>query len=49
MRDNITLACTVCGAENYTTTKNKKKQPNRVEYLKFCPKCNKKTIHKEKK
>ncbi len=49
MRDNITLKCTVCGEENYINTKNKRLHPDRVEYSKFCPRCNKKTIHKEKK
>ena len=49
MRDNIILKCTECGEENYINTKNKKNQPGRVEYKKYCPRCNKKTTHKEKK
>jgi len=48
-RDNITLKCTVCGEENYITTKNKRKQPDRIEKKKYCHRCNKSTIHKEKK
>ena len=48
-RDNIILRCTVCGDENYITTKNKRKHPEKMEILKYCPKCNKKTNHKEKK
>lgn len=49
MRENITLKCTECGEENYISTKNKKNQPNRVEYKKFCPRERKMTIHREKK
>ena len=48
-RDDIILKCTECGMENYTTTKNKKKHPEKMEISKFCPKCNKMTVHKEKK
>lgn len=49
MRDNIIYRCTVCGEENYIGTKNKRKHPDRMEINKFCPRCNKKTVHKEKK
>ncbi len=47
MRDNIILECTVCKERNYTTTKNKRLHSQRVEYKKYCPRCNKHTIHKE--
>ncbi len=47
MRDNIILACTKCKRRNYTTTKNKKKQTDRVAYKKFCRFCNGHTEHKE--
>ena len=46
-RDKITLACTECKRRNYTTTKNKRKQPGRVEYKKYCPHDRKHTIHRE--
>ncbi|MFA5283276.1 MAG: 50S ribosomal protein L33 [Bacilli bacterium] len=49
MRDNITLKCTVCGEENYISTKNKKNHPDRLEIKKYCHRCNKVTVHKEKK
>jgi large subunit ribosomal protein L33 len=49
MRDIITLECTECKERNYSTTKNKRKQSGRVEYKKFCPRDNKRTIHKETK
>ena len=48
-RDNITLKCTVCGEENYITNKNKKEHPDRMETKKYCWKCKKHTMHKEKK
>ncbi len=48
-RDNIILRCSECKNENYITTKNKRKHPDKMEIAKFCPNCNKKTVHKEKK
>jgi len=47
MRDIIILACGECKRRNYTTTKNKKKQPSRLEVKKYCPYCNQHTVHKE--
>nr|YP_009828283.1 ribosomal protein L33 [Sargassum fusiforme]QHN51250.1 ribsomal protein L33 [Sargassum fusiforme]QJC13500.1 ribosomal protein L33 [Sargassum fusiforme] len=32
---------------NYTTTKNRRNTPDRLELKKFCPNCNNHTIHKE--
>lgn len=49
MRENITLACTVCKQRNYETEKNKRNNPDRIEYSKFCKFCGKHTIHKETK
>lgn len=49
MRVDITLKCTECGEENYISTKNKRNQPQRIDLKKYCPKCNKQTIHREKK
>lgn len=49
MRDRITFKCSVCGEENYIGTRNKKKHPERMAIKKYCPKCNQKTDHKEKK
>jgi len=46
-REIITLECTDCKNRNYTTEKNKKKQPGRIEQKKYCRVCNKHTIHKE--
>lgn len=49
INEHITLACTVCAERNYATTKNKANNPERIELNKFCPKCNKRTKHKETK
>ncbi|WP_084019186.1 50S ribosomal protein L33 [Desulfuribacillus alkaliarsenatis] len=47
MRVIVTMACTECKRRNYTTKKNKKNNPDRVEFKKFCPYCNAHTSHKE--
>ena len=49
MRDKIILVCTECLSRNYTMTKNKQTQKQRMEIMKFCSKCNKHTLHKESK
>ena len=48
MRINVLLKCTECGEENYLTEKNKRNTPDRLEHKKYCPRCKKATIHKEK-
>ena len=48
MREKHLKVCTVCKSENYIGTRNKTKQPEKQEVMKFCPKCNKHTLHKEK-
>ena len=48
-RISLTLKCTVCGEENYLTSKNKKKHAERLELKKYCPRCKKSTLHREKK
>ncbi|ALS77472.1 50S ribosomal protein L33 [Planococcus kocurii] len=49
MRVNITLACTETGDRNYSTTKNKRTNPERIELKKYSPRLNKVTIHRETK
>ncbi|MBD3346218.1 MAG: 50S ribosomal protein L33 [Chitinivibrionales bacterium] len=46
-RDKIKLECTSCKRRNYTTTKNKRKHSGRVEFKKYCPAEQKRTMHKE--
>ena len=49
MRDMVTLACTDCKRRNYNTTRNKKKQTEKLEMSKYCRFCRKHTPHKESK
>ena len=49
MRDRITFKCSECGEENYIGTRNKRKNPERMQIQKYCPRCNNKILHKEKK
>ena len=49
MRTKVILVCEECLSRNYTTTKNPSKNNERLEFKKFCPSCNKYTIHKETK
>lgn len=49
MRDLVRLICEECREENYYTDKNKRLNPERIEFKKYCPRCRKHTIHKEKK
>ncbi len=48
MRINILLKCSECGEENYLTQKSKRNTPDRLEVKKYCPRCKKVTLHKEK-
>ena len=49
MRDIVRLLCTEWKEENYYTDKNKRLNTERIEMKKYCPRCNKHTIHREKK
>ena len=49
MRTRITLACTECKQRNYSTTKEKKNHPDRMEMKKYCKFCKTHTLHKETK
>ena len=49
MREIIALACTDCKRRNYSTMKNKKNDPERLERRKYCRFCRKHTAHKETK
>ncbi|MFA5147475.1 MAG: 50S ribosomal protein L33 [Candidatus Omnitrophota bacterium] len=43
----ITFECSQCKNRNYSSTKNKKKNPDKLELKKFCKTCKKHTPHKE--
>jgi large subunit ribosomal protein L33 len=45
----IYLACTECKERNYTSSKNKRNDPNRLEFNKFCPRCRQHRMHRETK
>ncbi len=49
MRDIVTLACVECKNRNYTTTRNKKNQKDKIELKKYCRFCRKHILHKETK
>lgn len=46
-REMITMQCAECKEKNYTSTKNRKTTPDRLELKKFCPRCRKHQVHKE--
>ena len=48
-RDQVILKCTICGNENYITTRNKRNKPEKMQIKKYCEHCRKMTDHKEKK
>ena len=48
-RELAIMACTECKRRNYTTTRNKRTTPNRLEIKKFCPLEKKHTLHRETK
>ncbi len=43
----VTLACSECRERNYTTAKNRRNDPNRMELNKFCPRCRVQRVHRE--
>ena len=47
--ENITLECTECKRRNYMTSKNKRNNTDRLEIVKYCKFCKKRTTHKETK
>lgn len=49
MRVIISLVCAECRQRNYSTTKNKRTTPDKLEFRKYCRFCRKHTPHKEGK
>ena len=43
----IHLACTECRERNYTTSKNRRNDANRLELRKYCPRCRGHRPHRE--
>ncbi|MCB9591079.1 MAG: 50S ribosomal protein L33 [Polyangiaceae bacterium] len=48
-RTNIVLACSVCGARNYKSTKARREGAEMLQLKKFCSACNAHTLHIESK
>ena len=48
-RDIVTLACAECKRRNYSTTRNKRKTTERLEFRKYCRFCRTHTSHRETK
>ncbi|MBF0532133.1 MAG: 50S ribosomal protein L33 [Candidatus Omnitrophica bacterium] len=49
MREPIQFQCLECERINYSSTKDKKKKPERIELKKYCRFCRKHSPHKETK
>jgi len=49
MRVRVTMACQECKRRNYTSMKNKRNDPERIELRKYCKWCGSVTVHKETK
>ena len=43
----ITMACNECKERNYSTTKNKRNNTERLELRKYCPRCKGHQMHRE--
>ena len=43
----VTLACSNCKERNYTTEKNRRSDPDRLEFNKYCQRCRQHTAHRE--
>jgi large subunit ribosomal protein L33 len=46
-RSPITLACSECRERNYSTGKNRRNDPDRLELKKYCPRCRVHQLHRE--
>ena len=46
-RQIITLGCTECRERTYTSEKNRRNDPDRLELRKFCPRCRQHQLHRE--
>ena len=49
VRPVVTLACTECKERNYTTQKNRRNDPGRMELNKYCRRCRCHRLHRETK
>ena len=49
VRPVITFASNDCKERNYTSEKNRRNDPGRMEIQKYCKRCQKHTTHRETK
>lgn len=49
MKQKVILVCSECLSRNYSITKNKRVNVERLELNKYCKRCGKHTLHKETK
>jgi len=49
VRTVVTLECTECHERNYTSQKNRRNDPQRIEVKKYCSRCRTHTLHRETK
>ncbi len=45
----VALECTECKERNYTTEKNRRNDPSRMELEKYCRRCRTHRLHRETK
>ena len=43
----ITMGCVDCRERTYTSSKNRRSDPQRIELKKFCPRCRSHKLHRE--
>ena len=48
-RDYVSLECEACGSRNYRTSKRIKGSTYKVNIKKYCRRCRKHVLHKEKR
>ena len=49
MREKIILVCSKCLSRNHSSSRKKYDVNKKMEVMKYCPKCNAHTLHKESK
>ena len=45
----ITLSCTDCRERNYTSSKNRRNDTQRIELRKYCARCHSHKVHREER
>lgn len=46
-RLTVTLGCTECRERTYTSSKNRRNDPDRLALRKFCPRCRQHQLYRE--